>query len=103
LYLLAVYFCFSAIRAARRRAAADPEMRALTEMAFSLRLSLMAFVVTAIFASNAYYFYFPMLAGLCAALERILHREQTVFKPSPPAGLWPPPPATRRALPAVQR
>jgi hypothetical protein len=41
-------------------------------MAFALRLALVAFIGTAVFASNAYAYYFPMLAGLCVALERVV-------------------------------
>jgi O-antigen ligase len=69
IYLAALAFCFSAARRARRYAKAHPELRSLGDMAFCLQLSLLAFVITGTFASNAYQFYFPLVAGLCAALE----------------------------------
>ena len=73
LYLAALFFCFQTARSARRYAVPHPELRALADMAFCLRLSVLAFAITAIFASNAYYFYFPLVAGLCAAFERSLN------------------------------
>ena len=42
----------------------------LGHMGFALQLALIAFTGTSIFASNAYAYYFPMLAGLCVALDR---------------------------------
>jgi O-antigen ligase len=70
LYLAALFFCFQTARSARKYAVQFPELGALGDMAFCLRLSVIAFAITAIFASNAYYFYFPLVAGLCAAFER---------------------------------
>ena len=70
LYLAALYFCFKVTRTARRQARLYAEFRYAGEIAFTLQLTLLAFTITAIFAGNAYYFYFPMVAGLCAAFER---------------------------------
>ncbi|MGA2132406.1 MAG: O-antigen ligase family protein [Bryobacteraceae bacterium] len=70
LYCLTLLFCFHEVFSAARRARNNPALAAVGPMAFSLRLALIAFTVTAIFASNAYAYYFPMLAGVCVAFER---------------------------------
>jgi hypothetical protein len=62
-------------------------------MAFALRLALIAFTGTAIFASNAYMYYFPMLAGLCVAVDRAAAR----FPVQLPAGSERATPQTARA------
>jgi len=69
-YGLAMLFCFQMVRSAEKRAHADPALVPIKHMAFALRLALVAFTGTAIFASNAYMYYFPMLAGLCVAVDR---------------------------------
>jgi O-antigen ligase len=102
-YCAALFFCFKATRVVRQGAAAHPELRPYSDTAFCLRLSLIAFAVTGIFASNAYYFYFPILAGLCAALERSVSAEMKAPKtrqdvhPLPPA-----PPRQRTEYPAAR-
>jgi O-antigen ligase len=105
LYVAALVFCFKAVRSARQYAAAHPDMHWLGDMAFCTRLSLIAFTVTAIFASNAYYFYFPLVAGLCAALERAVKSEIQSAKAlqdtaNPPVPLPVPRRPARSALPA---
>lgn len=70
LYMAALVLCFKSVRSSRQRALQHSELPALQHMAYCLRLSLLAFTITAVFASNAYYFYFPLVAGLCAALEQ---------------------------------
>jgi len=70
LYCLALLFCFKIVRSVEKRARQDPAWSSIRQMAFALRLALVAFTGTAIFASNAYMYYFPMLAGLCVAVER---------------------------------
>jgi O-antigen ligase len=72
LYSLALLFCFQIVRSAEKRARQDPALSSVRHMAFALRLSLIAFTVTAIFASNAYMYYFPMLAALCVILDRAI-------------------------------
>lgn len=102
-YVMSLVFCFTTIRRARLYAKAHPEIRYLTEMAFCLRLSLLAFTITAVFASNAYYFYFPMVAGLCAALERYLAAETkaaTLPESSKPHFIPVPRPRPQGAVPA---
>jgi O-antigen ligase len=100
-YLAALFFCFQTAHSARKYAARDPELRALGDMAFCLRLSVLAFAITAIFASNAYYFYFPLVAGLCAAFERSINSAMQA-RASSPAGSAPGKPVGRVA-PARQR
>ena len=70
LYCLALLFCFKIVNAAGKLARQYPALDSLQHMAFALRLALVAFVGTALFASNAYMYYFPMLAGLCVAVGR---------------------------------
>ncbi len=70
LYCMAMVFCFKITRSAEKRAGRDPAFSTVRHMAFALRLSLIAFTGTSIFASNAYMYYFPMLAALCVVLER---------------------------------
>jgi O-antigen ligase len=109
-YCAALFFCFKATRVVRKGAAAHPELRPYSDTAFCLRLSLIAFAVTGTFASDAYYFYFPLLAGLCAALERSVSADMKAPKtrqnaqPLPPAlprqRTGYPPMRPRRAMPA---
>ena len=66
-------------------------------MAFCLRLSLIAFTVTGIFASNAYYFFFPLLAGLSAALERSVNSDMKASQPR--QNVYPGPPSPPRLKP----
>ena len=70
LYCLAMLLCFRIVRSAEKRARQDPALSSLLHMAFALRLALIAFTGTALFAGLAYAYYFPMLAGLCVAVER---------------------------------
>jgi O-antigen ligase len=70
LYCLALLFCFKIVYSVEKRARRDPALASVRQMAFALRLALIAFTGTAIFASNAYAYYFPMLAGLCVAVDR---------------------------------
>jgi O-antigen ligase len=75
LYCLALFCCFKIARSAEKRARQYPAVSSLGHMAFALRLSLIAFTGTALFASNAYMYYFPMLAGLCVAVDRAITAE----------------------------
>jgi O-antigen ligase len=70
LYCLALLFCFRIVRSAGKRARQYPALSSVQHMTFALQLALIAFTGTAVFASNAYMYYFPMLAGLCVAVER---------------------------------
>ena len=70
LYGLALLLCFKIVRSAEKRARQDPALSSVSHMAFALRLALVAFTGTAMFAGLAYAYYFPMLAGLCVAVER---------------------------------
>lgn len=70
LYCMALLFCFKIVSAANQRARQDPALSQVRHMVFALRLALVAFTGTGLFASNAYMYYFPMLAGLCVAVDR---------------------------------
>ena len=93
LYCLALLFCFKIVRSVEKRARQDARLSSLQHMAFALRLALIAFTGTAIFASNAYMYYFPMLAGLCVAVDRAAAR----FPVQLPAGSERATPQTARA------
>lgn len=70
LYCLTLLFCFKIVRSVEKRARRDPALSSVRHMAFALRLALIAFIGTSLFASNAYAYYFPMLAAFCVALDR---------------------------------
>ena len=70
LYCLMLLLCFKIVLSIDKRARQNPALSSLRHMAFALRLALVAFIGTALFASNAYMYYFPMLAGLCVAVDR---------------------------------
>lgn len=82
LYSLALLFCFKIVRSAEKRARQDSALSPVRHMAFALRLALVAFTGTALFASNAYMYYFPMLAGLCVALDRATAGHFASLKPA---------------------
>ena len=88
LYCLAMLFCFKIVRSVEKRARPYPALASLRHMAFALGLALIAFTGTAVFASNAYLYYFPMLAGLCVAVERSAAAQFAAL-----AAVEPPPPA----------
>jgi len=71
LYCLALVLCFTSIAGVVKRSRGSPEEDLVRHMAFAMRLALIAFTGTALFASNAYMYYFPLLAGLGAALDRV--------------------------------
>ena len=82
LYAAAMYFCFQIVRVARKRARRNPADAALDAPAFALRMSLIAFTGTALFTSIAYSYYFPLLAGLCVALERAMSMAPAAPEPA---------------------
>ena len=81
LYLLAMVLCFRIVFKAGRLARQNPELAVVGHMAFALRLALVAFIGTALFSSNAYAYYFPMLAAVCVALDRTLAGKQAAPAP----------------------
>jgi O-antigen ligase len=87
-YLAALFFCLKMTRTVRKNAAAHPELRPYADVAFSLRFAIIAFAVTATFASNAYYFFFPLLAGLCGAVERSMKLDLRALQGRQEAHPW---------------
>jgi O-antigen ligase len=53
-----------------------------SDLAYALLLSLIGLSVTALFASVAYQFYFPLLFGLTVALQRIVQQQQRSILPA---------------------
>jgi O-antigen ligase len=80
-YCLMILLCFKVVFSASRQARHNPSLSLVGSMAFSLRLALVAFLGTAMFSSNAYAYYFPMLAGLCVAFERAFAAETAQTPP----------------------
>ncbi len=74
-YCATLIFCFQTVYSAARKAKNNPALASVGPMAQALKLALVAFVGTALFSSNAYAYYFPMLAGLCVAFERAVAAE----------------------------
>jgi O-antigen ligase len=99
LYCMALLFCFKIVRSAEKRSRNDPALSSMRNMAFALRLALVAFTGTAIFASNAYMYYFPMLAGLCVAVDRAAAAHLATLAP---AGALPANPLPRMPKPIPQ-
>ena len=63
----------------------DPHQVEVAAMAYSIRASLVAFAVTACFASVAYFSLFPCLAGLSAAFIIIVRRDLEQLRLPQPA------------------
>jgi O-antigen ligase len=99
LYCLTLVFCFKIVFTVEKRARQYPALSSVGHIAFALRLALIAFTGTSIFASNAYAYYFPMLAGLCVAVERASAEQ---FASLLPAGSERPVPAPRAAKAPAQ-
>lgn len=85
LYCLAIGLCFKIVRSVEKRARQHPSLSSLRHMAYALGLALIAFTGTALFASNAYFYYFPMLAGLCVAVDRAAAEQFSFQMPARPA------------------
>ncbi len=80
LYTSALFLCFRASAFLRRATRPYPELRNIYNMAFALKLSLIAFTITAFFASHAYFVFFPMLAGITASFLRAAKVELAVLQ-----------------------
>jgi O-antigen ligase len=72
LYLALVVTSFRSASSARQRAGAMDDARGVACLADATRLSLLAFVVAALFHPVAYNFYFYYLAGLAVAASRLV-------------------------------
>lgn len=79
-YVTAMILCFRRIRAVRKITLRRPELSSIDEMAFTLRLSLIAYAITSFFASSAYECYFPILAALTAAFDMAARKEISAFR-----------------------
>ena len=105
IYCGALFLCFRAAAFIRKATRPHPELRHIYNMAYGLRLSLVAFTITAFFASHAYFVLFPMLAAISACFLRAAQAELAVVQ----AQRWkaptlpPPRPATRTNTPPLGR
>jgi putative inorganic carbon (hco3(-)) transporter len=70
--------CYRTARAVEKRAAREPAHRHLTLLAAGVQVSLVAFLVAAMFHPIAYQFYFFSIGGLAVALRNIWHAEHTL-------------------------
>lgn len=98
LFGAAIYLSFRITRLARRQARRNDAYASFEAPAFALRLSLYAYLGFALFTSIAYLYYFPLLAGLCVALERSLLEAGGADVATAPASAGPAAPAGRRAM-----
>jgi putative inorganic carbon (hco3(-)) transporter len=71
LFLMLVTACIRSAREAERRCEAVPESAELMHLAAGIRISLMGFVVAALFHPAGYQFYFYYIAGLAIAVRAI--------------------------------
>jgi O-antigen ligase len=69
LFLWLYLSCFRSARAVERRAAREPAVRGLANLAAGVRIALVSFGVAAFFHPIAYQFYFFSIAGLAVALK----------------------------------
>lgn len=69
--------CFRSAWAVERRARRDPAVAALQPLATGIQVSLVAFLVAAMFHPIAYQFYFFSIAGLAVALKNTCRAELT--------------------------
>jgi probable O-glycosylation ligase (exosortase A-associated) len=67
--------CFKSARAVEKRAASDPAMRDLGNLAAGIQIALVGFFVAALFHPIAYQFYFFCVAGLAVALKNTCRAE----------------------------
>ncbi len=79
-YAAAMILCFRKIWDIRKITRGRPEFAFADDMAFSLRLSLIAYAITSFFASSAYECYFPILAALTAVFEMAAKKEIEAFR-----------------------
>lgn len=69
LFLWLYLTCFRSARAVERRAALEPAVRGLANLAAGVRIALVSFGVAALFHPIAYQFYFFAIGGLAVALK----------------------------------
>jgi O-Antigen ligase len=70
LYVLVIGSCFKDLFRLSKLNRQDPELARISNMAFALQMSLVAYSVLGIFNTDAFSFQLPMLAALTAALVR---------------------------------
>lgn len=69
--------CFRSAWAVERRTKRDPELRDVATLAAGVQVSLVSFLVAAMFHPIAYQFYFFSVAGLAVALKHTYRTEMT--------------------------
>jgi len=67
--------CYKSARAVEKRAAKDPALRDLRQLAAGVQIGLVAFAVAAMFHPIAYQFYFFSIGGLAVALKNTCRAE----------------------------
>ncbi len=76
--------CLRSARAVEKRAANDPSMRDLANLAAGVQMALVGFFVAALFHPIAYQFYFFSVAGLAVALKNTCRAEIALARASQP-------------------
>lgn len=79
LYAAAMLHCLRLNLRIRREARGRPELAEISNMAFCLMLSIISLAVSSFFATIAYEFFFPTLAGLTIAFVRAASPEVTAL------------------------
>jgi O-antigen ligase len=102
-FVLAIYYTFRRAGVPRAlRARGRPKYDEVSSLSFCLRLSLLAFVTSALFGSFAYATQFPVLAALVVAFHRVAPMELARLRPpAPVAGGGGQPPARRSSAPLL--
>lgn len=80
--------CFRSAWAVERRARKDPAVAELAPLAAGIQVSLIAFLVAAMFHPIAYQFYFFSIAGLAVALKNTCRAEIARAHLAPPGEFW---------------
>ena len=77
--------CYKSARAVEKRAAMDPALKELRQLAAGVQIALVAFAVGAMFHPIAYQFYFFVVGGLAVALKNTCRAEIAKAQPGPGA------------------
>ncbi|MGH9659748.1 MAG: O-antigen ligase family protein, partial [Bryobacteraceae bacterium] len=94
LYVGAMWYCLRGIKRVERVAHREQRNSDIAQAAYCLRLAMIGFLATAMFASIAYRFLLPMLFGLCAAFMRVAEPELAMQRAAAaPRPATPPDPA----------
>jgi O-antigen ligase len=84
-FLLALGSTYRLLSKNYQRVLHDKRFTAFRSMAFCIMLAMVCYATAAIFLSQAYFFYFPLVSGLAIAMNSALQRELAVLASPPKA------------------